>query len=126
MCVTEFNQLHVMIFQICFINLRYIPHILYFFLPKSLVEFQSGYFSNSTGSSLPTGRFSPFTARRIFEGLTKGHFTHKTESPSHYTSSTLTNNLFEASLTQNRETMALQTFITVDSFYFIMCENPHE
>ena len=29
-------------------------------------------------------------------------------------------------LTQNRETMALQTLTTVDLFYFIMCEDPHD
>ena len=29
-------------------------------------------------------------------------------------------------LTQNRETMALQTLTTVALFYFIMCENQHE
>jgi hypothetical protein len=27
---------------------------------------------------------------------------------------------------QNRETMALRTLTTVDLFYFIMCEDPHE
>ena len=27
---------------------------------------------------------------------------------------------------QNQETMALQTLTTVDLFYFIMCEDPHE
>jgi hypothetical protein len=34
--------------------------------------------------------------------------------------------LLEVGLTQNRETMALRTLITVGLFYFIMCENPHE
>ena len=29
-------------------------------------------------------------------------------------------------LTQNQETMALQTITTVDLFYFIMCEDLHE
>jgi hypothetical protein len=29
-------------------------------------------------------------------------------------------------LTQNRETMTLQTLTTVGLFDFIMCENPHE
>jgi hypothetical protein len=33
------------------------------------------------------------------------------------------NHLLEVGLTQNRETMALQTFTTVD---IIMCEDPHE
>ncbi len=32
----------------------------------------------------------------------------------------------EVGLTQNQETMALQTLTTVDLFYFIMCEDPHE
>jgi hypothetical protein len=32
----------------------------------------------------------------------------------------------EVDLTQNWETMALRTLITVDLFYFIMCEDPHE
>ena len=36
------------------------------------------------------------------------------------------NHLSEAGLTQNRETMALRTFTTVDLFYFITCEDPHE
>ena len=36
------------------------------------------------------------------------------------------NHLLEVSLTQNRETMALQTLKTVDLFYFIVCEDPHE
>jgi hypothetical protein len=35
------------------------------------------------------------------------------------------NRLLEVGLTQNRETMALRMFITVDLFYFIMCEDPH-
>ena len=34
--------------------------------------------------------------------------------------------LLEVGLTQNLETMALRTFITVDLFYFIVCEDPHE
>ena len=34
--------------------------------------------------------------------------------------------LLEVSLTQNQGIMALQTLITVDLFYFIMCEDPHE
>jgi len=29
------------------------------------------------------------------------------------------------SLTQNRETIPLRMLITVDLFYFIMCEDPH-
>ena len=29
-------------------------------------------------------------------------------------------------LTQNWETMALQTLTTVDVFYFIMCEDPYD
>ena len=36
------------------------------------------------------------------------------------------NHLLEIGLTQNRETMALGTLITVDLFNFIMCENPHD
>jgi hypothetical protein len=34
--------------------------------------------------------------------------------------------LFEVGLTQNQETMALRTLTTVDLFYSIMCEDPHE
>ena len=34
--------------------------------------------------------------------------------------------LLEVGLTQNWETMALQTLTTVDSFHCIMCEDPHE
>ena len=33
----------------------------------------------------------------------------------------LKNHFLEVGLTQNRETMALQTFTTIDSFYFTMC-----
>ena len=36
------------------------------------------------------------------------------------------NHLLEVGLTQNQETMALRTLTTVDLFYFIMCEDPHE
>jgi hypothetical protein len=36
------------------------------------------------------------------------------------------NHLLQVGLTQNRETMALQMLTTVDSFYRIMCEDPHE
>ena len=36
------------------------------------------------------------------------------------------NHLLEVGLTQNWETMALRTLTTVDSFYFIMCEDPYE
>ena len=36
------------------------------------------------------------------------------------------NHLMEVGLTQNRETMALRTLTTVDLFYYIMCEDPHE
>ena len=37
------------------------------------------------------------------------------------------NHLLEVGLTHlNRETMALQMFTTVDLFYFIIRENPHE
>ena len=36
------------------------------------------------------------------------------------------NHLLEASLTQNQETMALQTLTTIGLLYFIMCEDPHE
>ena len=35
------------------------------------------------------------------------------------------NHLLEVGLTQNHETMALQTLTTVELFYFIMCEDPH-
>jgi hypothetical protein len=34
--------------------------------------------------------------------------------------------LLEVGLTQNRETMALRTLTTIDLFYFMMCEDPHE
>jgi hypothetical protein len=36
------------------------------------------------------------------------------------------NRLLEVGLTQNPETMAFRMLTTVDSFYFIMCEDPHE
>ena len=36
------------------------------------------------------------------------------------------NHLLEVSLTQNQETMGLQTLTTIDIFYFIMCEDMHE
>jgi hypothetical protein len=36
------------------------------------------------------------------------------------------NHFLEVGLTQNWEIMALQTFTTVDFFYFIMCEDPCE
>jgi hypothetical protein len=36
------------------------------------------------------------------------------------------NHLLEVGLTQNRETMALQTLTTVGLFYFIMCDDPRE
>ena len=36
------------------------------------------------------------------------------------------NHLLEVGLTQNRETKAFRTLTTVDLFYFIMCEDPHE
>ena len=36
---------------------------------------------------------------------------------------TFKNHLLEVGLTQNQETMALQTLTTVDLFYFIMCED---
>jgi hypothetical protein len=39
---------------------------------------------------------------------------------------TFKNYLSEAGLTQDREIMALQTLTTVDLFYFIICEDPHE
>ena len=38
----------------------------------------------------------------------------------------LKNHLLEVSLTQNRETMALQILTNVILFYFPMCEDPHE
>ena len=37
-----------------------------------------------------------------------------------------TNHLSEVGLTRNWETMALRTVTTIDLFYFIMCEDPHE
>ena len=36
------------------------------------------------------------------------------------------NHLLEVGLTQNRETVTLQTLTTIGVFYFIMCEDPHE
>ena len=36
------------------------------------------------------------------------------------------NRLLKVGLTQSRETMALRTLTTIDLFYFIMCEDPHE
>ena len=36
------------------------------------------------------------------------------------------NHLLEVGLTQNQEIMALQKLTTVDLFYSIMCEDPHE
>ena len=36
------------------------------------------------------------------------------------------NHLLDVGLTQNREIMALWMFTTVDLFYFITCEDPHE
>jgi hypothetical protein len=36
------------------------------------------------------------------------------------------NQLLEVGVAQNRETTAFQTLRTVDLFYFIMCEDPHE
>ena len=36
------------------------------------------------------------------------------------------NHLLEVGLAQNRDTMTLQMLTTVDLFYFIMCEDPHE
>ena len=36
------------------------------------------------------------------------------------------NHLLEVGLTQNQETMTLQMLTTIDLFYFIMCEDPHE
>ena len=36
------------------------------------------------------------------------------------------NHILEVGLTQNRETMALQTLTTVDLLYLIMCEDTHE
>ena len=38
----------------------------------------------------------------------------------------LKNYLLEVGLTQNCEIMALQTLTTIDLFYFIMVEVPHE
>ena len=38
----------------------------------------------------------------------------------------LKNHLLDVGLTQNRETIALQMLKTIDLFYFIMCEDPHE
>ena len=36
------------------------------------------------------------------------------------------NHLLEGGLTQNQETMALQTLTTDGLFHFIMCEDSHE
>jgi hypothetical protein len=36
------------------------------------------------------------------------------------------NHFLEVGLTQNRETMALRTLITVGLFYCVMCEDPQE
>ena len=36
------------------------------------------------------------------------------------------NRIVEVGLTQNMETMALQTLTTIDLFYFKMCEKPYE
>ena len=36
------------------------------------------------------------------------------------------NHLLEVGLTQNQETMALQTLTTICLLYFIMCKDPHE
>ena len=36
------------------------------------------------------------------------------------------NHLLEVDLTQNRETMALQTLTTIGLFHFIMCKDLHE
>ena len=36
------------------------------------------------------------------------------------------NHLLEVSLTQNQETMALWTLTTVDLYYLIMHEDPHD
>ena len=36
------------------------------------------------------------------------------------------NHLLKVGLTQNRETMALQTLTAFGLVYFIMCEEPHE
>ena len=36
------------------------------------------------------------------------------------------NHLLEVDLTQNRETMALQTLTTIDLFYSITCEDLYE
>ena len=36
------------------------------------------------------------------------------------------NHFLKVGLTQNHETMALRMLTSVDLFYFIMCEDPHE
>jgi hypothetical protein len=36
------------------------------------------------------------------------------------------NHLMKVGLTQNRETMELRNVTTVDLFYYITCEDPHE
>jgi hypothetical protein len=36
------------------------------------------------------------------------------------------NHHLEVGLTQNQETTTLRTLTTVDIFYFIVCEDPHE
>jgi hypothetical protein len=42
------------------------------------------------------------------------------------TSNVFQNHLLEVGLTRNWKTMALRTLTTIDLFYFIMCEDPHE
>jgi hypothetical protein len=53
-------------------------------------------------------------------------YTTSTGSCFMMTSTIFKNYLLEVDLTQNQETMALQTLTTIDLFYFIMCEDPHE
>ena len=59
--VSKSNRLHVDIVRFFFINLKY---NLYIFLKWSVIFLKSwtstGYFSNSTGSSVTSGWFSPF------------------------------------------------------------------
>ena len=39
---------------------------------------------------------------------------------------TYKNHLLEVVLKQNQATMAIRTLTTIDLFYLIMCEDPHE
>ena len=76
--VSKSNRLHVVIFRFFFINLRYIlwiPLKWWVIFLKSWTS--TDYFSNSTGSSVTSGRFSPFIGlftcgRRLLWRITYG------------------------------------------------------